>query len=86
MSARLRGSDKKQPLKSKVNGLTVTCSVGLTVAHTQGESSTTASTFSVLLMKGENNMAVAHLFMEFLRVYLSQGYKVETRFNHCTSQ
>lgn len=41
--ARLRGSDMKQPLKAKVNGLTVTCSWGLTLAHTQGESSTAAS-------------------------------------------
>lgn len=86
MHARLRGSDMKQPLKAKVNGLTVTWSLGLTVAHPQGESSKTASTFSVLLMEAKNNMAVSHLFMEFSRVYLSQGYKVKTRFNHCTSQ
>lgn len=50
--ARLRGSDMKQPLKAKVNGLTVTCSRGLTLAHTQGESSTAASTASVLLLEG----------------------------------
>ena len=50
--ARLRGSDMKQPLKAKVNGLTVTYSQGLTLAHTQGESSAAASTASVLLLEG----------------------------------
>lgn len=45
--ARLRGSDMKRQLKAKVNGLTVTSSRGLTVARTQGESSTAASTASL---------------------------------------
>lgn len=37
------GSDMRQPLKAKVNGLTVRGSGGLTVACTQGESSTAAA-------------------------------------------
>lgn len=68
----------KQPLKAKVNGLTVTSSQSLTVARTQGESSTAASAASVLLVEGQINRAMASLFTEFWRVYLSQEYRVKT--------
>lgn len=37
------GSDMRRRLKAKVNGLTVRGSGGLTVARTQGESSTAAT-------------------------------------------
>lgn len=48
--ARLWGSDMKQLLKAEVNGLTVACSWGLTLANTQGESSVAESTALVLLL------------------------------------
>lgn len=69
----------RQPLKAEVNGLTVTCSPGLTLAsYTRGISHVCRGGTTV--SAGRLNELSCGLFVSgiFGGVYPSQGYKVDT--------